>query len=115
VPNGDSNTLTREELSHASQKLKIRDVSLSEEQKKICKRRKFQNQKERITNPSNIKYSFWLIMSIASEISGSHGGEYEDDWFLVCCAVSSGRSLPKLKITSEMSVNVERQQRSRRL
>jgi hypothetical protein len=30
------------------------------------------------------------------EISGSHGGENEDDCLLGCCAVLSGRSLPTL-------------------
>jgi hypothetical protein len=28
------------------------------------------------------------------EILGSHNGEYEDDIFLGCCTVLSGRSLP---------------------
>jgi hypothetical protein len=27
------------------------------------------------------------------EISGSHSGEYEDNYLLECCAVRSGRSL----------------------
>jgi hypothetical protein len=51
------------------------------------------------------------------EILGSHGGEYEDDCFLCCCAVQSGRSLPTFQryllppssgrwvLTSETSVN----------
>jgi hypothetical protein len=32
------------------------------------------------------------------EISGSDGGEYEDTCLLGCCAVLSGRSLPKFQI-----------------
>jgi hypothetical protein len=35
-----------------------------------------------------------LIQYSTGEISGSHGGEYEDDCLLGCCAVLSGRSLP---------------------
>jgi hypothetical protein len=31
---------------------------------------------------------------MSSEISGSHGGEYEDGCPLGCCAVLSGKSLP---------------------
>jgi hypothetical protein len=31
---------------------------------------------------------------VHGEISGSHGGEYEDDCLLGCCTLQSGRSLP---------------------
>jgi hypothetical protein len=31
------------------------------------------------------------------ETSSSHGGEYEDDCLLGCCAVQSGRNLPKFQ------------------
>jgi hypothetical protein len=34
------------------------------------------------------------VRNYLSEISGSHGSEYEDDCLLGCCAVKSGRSLP---------------------
>jgi hypothetical protein len=34
------------------------------------------------------------IQGSISEISGSHGSEYEDDYLLGCCAVYSGRRLP---------------------
>jgi hypothetical protein len=33
------------------------------------------------------------VSIVLSDISGSHGGEYEDDCLLGCCAVWSGRSL----------------------
>jgi hypothetical protein len=47
------------------------------------------------------------------EISGSHGGEYEDDCLLGCCAVKSGRDacivlitlMMEAASTSETSVN----------
>jgi hypothetical protein len=37
---------------------------------------------------------FKSIIDQLSEISGSHGGKYEDGCFLGCCAVQSGRKLP---------------------
>jgi hypothetical protein len=46
-----------------------------------------------------VYYDILLIrkIPIPCEISGSHGGEYEDDCLLGCCVVESGRSLPKFQ------------------
>jgi hypothetical protein len=38
------------------------------------------------------------------DISGYHGGEYEDDCLLGCCAMKSGRSLPTFRFYLDRQV-----------
>jgi hypothetical protein len=42
----------------------------------------------------NTSYEAIQRNKLNTEVSGSHGGEYEDDCLLSCCAVYSSRSLP---------------------
>jgi hypothetical protein len=48
---------------------------------------------------------FQRCLGLLGEISGSHGGKYEDGCLLGCCAMQSGRSLMESASTSEKSLN----------